>query len=247
MIHPSSDPTPDIASSTDDYATRFEGRAGEWFLEVQQDATLDFVDRDLGETVLDVGGGHAQNVSGLLEGGFALTVTGSSDSCSHRLKNELSNQRLSFERCPMLALPHGDGSQDFVISYRMLSHLEDWQDLVVELCRVAKHRVIVDYPTIRSFNILGSLLFKLKKGVEKNTRDYLIFQEEEVIQAFEKEGFRMLKRRGQFFFPMALHRMHGNRTLANLMERVSRLLGLNALFGSPVIACFERINYENSD
>ena len=237
------DRCPDIASSTDDYATRFSGRIGEWFLLVQQHATLRFLKSYAGESieVADIGGGHAQNVAGVLDAGHRLWVSGSDKSCAHRLQPYLKSEgTVSFQECPLTEIPVEDLRFKIVLSYRMLSHLNHWPDFVAELCRISADRVVIDYPTYRSVNLLNSLLFSFKKGVERNTRSFLIFHEKEVIAAFEKYGFVLEGRVGQYVFPMAFHRMHKNVPLARFLEGCCRVFGLSWLFGSPVIACFKR-------
>ena len=232
--------TPDIESSTDDYATRFAGGIGRWFLHIQLKATLRQIGNMKGVRILDVGGGHGQLLGGLLNAGHRVTVTGSNEGCSMRIRKLLDNDRAAFKVCPLTNLDFEDGAFDVAISYRMMSHLEHWRTLVEELCRVSSGKVIIDYPTYRSFNVLNGLLFRLKHGVEKNTREFAIFHEAEVIAEFEKHGYRQTKRYGQYVLPMALHRAHRCRSLAVVLEGALRLVGLAWLFGSPVIACFEK-------
>ncbi len=234
---------PDIASSTDDYATRFSGAIGSWFLDVQEQATLRFL-RPYGSPskvkIVDVGGGHAQNIEGLLRNGLKVTVTGSDQSCALRLQPFISDPSLSFTVCPLSAIPVEDQHFDVCLSYRMLSHLQHWPEFVAELCRVSRDRVIVDYPTYRSVNLLNSLFFRLKKGVERNTREFTIFHEKEIVEVFHENGFELEGRVGQYSLPMTFHRMHKWVPFAKGLEGVCRALGISWLFGSPVIACFRR-------
>ena len=46
----------------------------------------------------------------------------------------------------LLTLPFIDRAFDVVISYRLLPHVTNWEQLLSEMCRVAKTSVIVDYP-----------------------------------------------------------------------------------------------------
>ena len=73
----------DIGTSSEDYARRFTGAVGRWFIETQTRITLGFLDAlPVGASVLDVGGGHAQITPPLLEAGYEVTVAGSDPSCS---------------------------------------------------------------------------------------------------------------------------------------------------------------------
>ena len=109
----------------------------------------------------------------------------------------------------LLSLPFPDESFDIALSYRLLSHVTRWPDLVRELCRVARRAVLVDYPTFRSVNAVAEPLFALKKGVEGNTRPFTVFGDAEIEAAFAAHGFHPTGRRPQFFWPMALHRALG--------------------------------------
>ncbi|HRB12833.1 MAG TPA: class I SAM-dependent methyltransferase, partial [Vicinamibacteria bacterium] len=131
-------------------------------------------------------------------------------------------------------------SMDAVVSYRLLAHARDLRGLVAGLCRPARVAVIVDYATTRSFNAAADLLFSAKKRVERNTRPFLVMSDAEVSTLFRQNGFHLRERRPQFFWPMALHRALKSPGLSRGLEAAARALGLKALFGSPVIARFDR-------
>src|SRR5512139_706652 len=78
--------TADIETSSEDYAGRFAGPVGAWFLKVQENATLEMLAGYLGCTILDVGGGHGQLTGPLLDNGHNVTVFGSSDVCIERIR-----------------------------------------------------------------------------------------------------------------------------------------------------------------
>lgn len=231
---------PDIESSTDDYATRFAGSTGQWFLEVQAKATSSCLSSMAPGRVLDAGGGHGQNVETVLSLHHQLYILGSAESCTHRLQENIDNGDIEFEQGYLTRMPYADRSFDASISYRMLPHLNDWQTHIAELCRVSDTLVIVDFPTLRSVNYFSEVLFTMKKKLEKNTRPFLIFKEKAVVSEFEKYGFKVDRRIGQFFFPMALHRALKSVMLSRLLEAFSRLTGLNTIFGSPLIISFRR-------
>ena len=91
------------------------------------------------------------------------------------LINFFLHHTFQFYNGNLLKLPFDDKSFDVVTSIRLLTHENNWKLQISELCRVAKYGVIVDYPDIRSFNILYDLLFGMKKKFEKNTRTYQEF------------------------------------------------------------------------
>ena len=231
---------PDIETSSDAYARRFEGAVGAWFLDVQARTTLELLRPFPRARVLDVGGGHGQLTQALLDAGHELTIAGSAPQCARRVQALVDAGRVRFQTTDLLALPYGDRSFDVTLAFRLLPHVTRWPALVAELCRVATRAVIVDYPTKRSVNVVSGALFSLKKGVEKDTRPFTVFRDAEVAAAFAASGFRTTARRGQFAAPMALHRAHGSATFGRVLEGAARALGLRRLLGSPVIARAER-------
>ena len=227
--------TADIETSSDDYASRFAGEVGAWLLKVQEEATLNMLASYPNAKILEVGGGHGQLTGSLIENGYQVTVLGSAEVCKKRIQNFIDANLCSFEVGNVLKLPYSDKAFDIVISYRFLAHLNQWQQFLTELSRVAKHSVIVDYPTIRSVNSIAPYLFKLKKGLEGNTRPFICYQEAELISFFKLIGLRKAKRYPQFLLPMVLHRALKMPQLSKFLEGLSRLSGLTYLFGSPVI------------
>lgn len=227
--------TPDIETSSDDYATRFSGKVGEWFLRVQEKATLNMLSEWPDATILDVGGGHGQLTSPLLKQGYNVTVIGSDNSCQKRISHHLQDGQCRFETGNILELPFENESFDIVLSFRLVPHVENWPKLIMELTRVARKAVIVDYPTLKSINYLTPMLFKLKKRIERNTRHYRSFYEKELLEYFTKNGFVRKSRYAEFFLPMVLHRAFKLPIFSTLVEGVFRGVGLTPLFGSPVV------------
>lgn len=227
--------TADIETSSDDYASRFAGKLGAWLLKVQEEATLKMLAAYPNAKILDVGGGHGQLTESLIERGYRVTVLGSAEVCQKRIQSFVDANLCSFNVGNVLDLPYPDGAFDVVISYRFLAHVTQWQQFLRELSRVTKHSVIVDYPTVRSINFIAPYLFKLKKGLEGNTRTFACYREAEIISFFKLLGLAKAKRYPQFFLPMVLHRAFKTPQLSRLLEKISRLSGLTYLFGSPVI------------
>jgi 2-polyprenyl-3-methyl-5-hydroxy-6-metoxy-1,4-benzoquinol methylase len=225
----------DIETASAEYARRFSGAVGAWFLDVQAAATLELAAPWQGRGVLDVGGGHGQLTGPLAAAGFDVTVLGSAPSCRERVAAWVDADRARFQVGDLLHVPWPARSFDVVLAFRLLPHVARWRDLVAELCRVARHAVIVDYPTRRSVNAFARLLFRLKRRVESDTRPFDVFKDEDVTEGFSANGFAVTGRCAQFFLPMALHRGLGSASVSRASERVARALGLTRVLGSPVI------------
>jgi len=227
--------TADVETSSDDYASRFSGPVGAWMLDVQGRAVSELLGAPGGRTLLDVGGGHGQLAGPLARAGWRVTVQGSEPCCSRRIEPLIAAGTVRFVAADALALPFPDRSFDAVVSVRLLPHCERWTALVAELCRVARHAVVVDYPTSQSLNRVAPALFGAKKRLEKNTRTFRLFTHGEVESAFASAGFAPAGRIGQFFLPMVLHRALRCRPCSATLEALARAAGLTRRWGSPVL------------
>ena len=232
--------TPDIASSTDDYATRFAGPSGAYLLSVQNDGMARLGRQWAGKDVLDVGGGHAQLTGLLLDAGSRVTVLGSDASCFGRIRRRFGT-RVHCVEGDLLEPPFGDRRFDLVVSIRMLAHLHDAERFVRGLCRVAREAVIVDYPERRSMNALVPWLFGAKEKLEGNTRSFRLYQGRDLIRWFAGQGFEEPSRFAEFFWPMVLHRKLGRPSVSRAFEALPRAVGLTRLLGSPVLLRVTRI------
>jgi len=231
----------DRETASPDYARRFAGAVGAWFLEVQARTVLDLLAPWPRARVLDVGGGHGQLTEALLADGHAVTVYGSApDALSDAVAGQARARRLEFFAGDLLHAPFPDRHFDAVLCFRLLPHVHQAQQLVAELARLARAAVVVDYPTRRSANAVSGALFGLKKGVEGNTRPFTVFRDAEIRQAFAAAGFRPTARRPQFFLPMAVHRALGSAPVSRGLEGAARALGLTRALGSPVLLRAER-------
>jgi 2-polyprenyl-3-methyl-5-hydroxy-6-metoxy-1,4-benzoquinol methylase len=236
--------TPDIETASDDYATRFLGRAGEFMLSVQTRAILKLLgDKSPASApqLLDVGGGHGQVAGPLARAGWSVVVTGSSPICQKNVGCDAAGRPLPFMTCPLLDIPRPNRSVDTVISIRLLSHMEDWEALIAELCRLADRTVVIDYAAKDSLNILAAQTFGIKKAIEKNTRRYRSFWTRELKEAFRRHGFEATGAYRQFALPMAVHRILKGAAPGRWAEAALRAIGVTGLIGNPVIIRFDRV------
>jgi 2-polyprenyl-3-methyl-5-hydroxy-6-metoxy-1,4-benzoquinol methylase len=229
----------DVVTSSDEYARRFAGAVGRYFLEVQERLTLELLRPFPGASVLEVGGGHGQLTGALVAAGHPVTVLGSDPACESRVVAWTGSGRARFVAADLLDPAFTPGSFDLVLAFRLLPHVRRWPALVATLSRLARRAVLVDYPTRRSANALASLTFGLKRGVEKDTRPFTVFDDAELERAFAQQGFSVTARAPQFLLPMALHRATRSAALARTLEGTGRVCGLTRLFGSPVILRLE--------
>jgi SAM-dependent methyltransferase len=229
----------DVETSSEDYARRFAGGVGAYFLETQAKATLDLLRGWPRASVLDVGGGHGQVTGPLVDAGHDVTILGSAEVCRERVRTWVEAGRARFQAGNLLQLPFADDSFEIALSYRLLPHVAEWPRLIGELARVARSVVLVDYPTVRSVNVFSGFLFGVKKGIERDTRSFRVFKDSEIAQAFATQGFRPTARRPQFFLPMALHRAIGIAALARALEGAAAGVGMTRLLGSPVLLRLE--------
>ncbi len=227
--------TADIETASDDYASRFSGAVGEYFLDVQAQLTLDLLQDMPAASVLDVGGGHAQLTTPLAQNGYNITVTGSADICRARLDKYCSKINFSYLTCDCLNLPFADNQFDVVMAFRLLPHADQWQRLIKEMCRVAGKAVIFDYPDKRSANILYDILFDLKKNMEGNTRTYTLFSRKEISHELLLNNFTSPRMKPEFFMPMVIHRKLKTPVISRSLETFFRVTGVTGLFGSPII------------
>jgi ubiquinone/menaquinone biosynthesis C-methylase UbiE len=232
---------PDVETSSAGYAQRFSGPAGRYLLQVQEAALLCTLRDCPPGRALDVGGGHGQLVDPLRSLGWSVTVLGSSEECGRNLRALHGKHHCEFVCSDILHLPFPDASFELVTSVRLLSHVEDWEGFLGELCRVSARWVLVDYPSTSGINALTPLLFRVKKRLEGNTRTYRSFSAGQLDRVLSSHGYRKGAVSKQFVLPMALHRACGSAALLRLAESASRALGLTAAAGSPVMLRAERV------
>lgn len=235
--------TPDVETSGDDYRRRFAGPAGGFLLEQQIDAVAHLVNgANAPLRVLEVGGGHGQLTSYLLDRGFDVWVQGSASECARQVRPlmDASGGRLRFVTSNLWSLPFATDSFDLVIAIRLLSHIERWEALLAEMGRVTRRSLLVDYASLAGPNALTPVLFRIKRRIEGNTRPYFCYTRRRLAGYLRGLGFRRTVVRKQFWAPMGLHRMLSMPRWSNAIEAAGRSLGLTRLFGSPAMLLAEK-------
>ena len=232
---------PDIETASAEYAARFEGPAGQFLLAAQESAVRALLAPYAGQTLLEIGGGHGQLLRVYAALDLKVTLHGSRQSCFDRLSGP------EFERVDCLVGPYfelglPDRSFDVVVAIRLVMHEREWQRLLKEMCRVARKAVIIDYASTRSLNAVGPLLFKVKKKLEGNTRNYLSFSRDQLAQVLDRSGFNVLAEERELFLPTVVHRKLGANAMLRSTEKLCRTIGLTGALGSPVILRAQRVD-----
>lgn len=234
--------SPDLETSSELYATRFQGESGKFLLDRQNQifATLLKKYPSGSLKILDVGGGHAQLTQTMLALGHKIWIHGSLPDCGQRLKTlGLQSNNVSFVISPFSELASEINKQagqfDVVTAIRLMAHIEDWREFIRQLALIAKREIIIDFASLYSVNLLSSALYPIKKFVEKTTRPFYCQRLSQVVDCFEQLGFRVSSVHKQFALPLALHRALDNSLTSNRLEDLCSNLGLTKTIGSPII------------
>jgi SAM-dependent methyltransferase len=196
---------------------RFSGPIGEWLAASQADLLREYAGPLGGGAVLDVGTGTGRTA---------------------RAESRRAPIRFALGDAHHLAFD--TRSFDTVVSLRVLMHAPDWRQCVAEACRVARQRVIVDYPAAFSAAALQAAGRHVAHRLGARTEPYRVFTAAAIRNAFAAHGFRIARQHRQFVLPIAFHKALGSRATSERFERVLAAAGLLGLAGSPVTVLAER-------
>ncbi len=239
----------DVAAGFDNL--RFSGPIGQYLLQ-EQEALLMSAFEPLGSgqaehrltgcSLLDVGTGTGRAAIGLARAGASMVAVDASSEMLEvaRERAEAAEVAVTFDVGDAHALPFPAEHFDGAVSLRVLMHTPDWSRCVGELCRVTRHRVVVDFPSLSSVAALESGVRHLRRALGHQVESYRVMPERSVIAAFEAHGFRVVQIHRQFVLPIALHKAIGSLTLTRAAERALAAVGLLWLAGSPVTMVAER-------
>jgi hypothetical protein len=122
----------------------------------------------------------------------------------------------------------------------VLMHTPDWRQCIAELCRVARHRVILDFPALGSVAALQALARRAAVAAGAHVEAYRVFSEAQIRGELRSRGFRVTRTHRQFVLPIALHKRLGSRRLTERVEGGLAAVGLLTAAGSPVTVLAER-------
>jgi ubiquinone/menaquinone biosynthesis C-methylase UbiE len=223
-------------------ALRFGGPIGELLADTQARVLNDFVGRGPGVSVLDVGTGTGRAALALAAAGARVTGVDASAEMLRVARTRAAERRLDVAFAPgdAHALPFEAGSFDVAVSLRVLMHTPEWRRCLGELCRVARRRVVFDYPALASAAAVQALTRRAAAALGAHTEAYRVFSDRTVRRELSLHGFAIRHVHRQFVLPIALHKRIGSRSFTERIEHALASVGLRRLIGSPVTVVAER-------
>ena len=231
---------PAMADSFDQ--VRFGGPIGSLQAEIQARVIAEFAGVLTGKTALDVGTGTGRAALIMAGAGAAVTAVDASAEMLRVARARADHRRagIRFEVGDAHHLAHPDGAFDVAVSLRVLMHTPGWRQCVAELCRVARQRVIVDFPATGSVASIQSVTRRIAAAAGGKVEAYRVFTEATIRRELEAHGYRVTRIHRQFVLPVAFHKRIGSRAFTEGLEGALASTGVLRLAGSPVTMLAER-------
>jgi SAM-dependent methyltransferase len=221
---------------------RFSGPIGRLIADAQERVIAGFLAPVEDRSVLDVGTGTGRAAIALARRGARVTGVDASNemlAVAARRAAE-ANVAVTFAHGDAHGLAFADRSFDSVICLRVLMHTPDWQRSLSELCRVARRRVVFDYPAVSSAAALQAGARRLAFAMGAAVEPYRVFTDRAVRAALRANGFAVVRVHRQFVLPIALHKRLGSVAATSRIEGALARVGMRWLLGSPVTLLAER-------
>lgn len=231
---------PAMADSFDQ--ARFGGPIGSLQAEIQARVIADFAGPLAGKSAVDVGTGTGRAALIMAAAGAEVTALDASAEMLRvaRARAEHRQAGIRFEVGDAHHLAHPDRAFDVAVSLRVLMHTPGWRQCIAELCRVARQRVIVDFPSAGSVASAQAVTRRLAAAAGSTIEAYRVFTEATIRHELEAHGFRVAQIHRQFVLPVAFHKRIGSRAFTERVEGALAAVGLLRLCGSPVTMLAER-------
>ena len=223
-------------------ALRFSGPIGRLIADTQEQVIADYLEPVSGRTILDVGTGTGRAAIALALRGAVVTGMDASAEMLAVAERRAADARVrvTFVGGDAHGLDFGDRAFDSVVCLRVLMHTPDWRRSLSELCRVARHSVVFDYPALGSAAALQAAARRVAHAAGAKTEPYRVFSHRAIRAALAADGFRVRQVHRQFVLPIALHKAIGSAAATTRLEGMLGALGLRRLLGSPVTVVAER-------
>jgi SAM-dependent methyltransferase len=221
---------------------RFGGPIGRLIAETQERVIASFLAPVEGRSVLDVGTGTGRAALALAARGARVTGVDASAEMLAVAERRAAAAKLAvaFARGDAHGLEFPDRSFDAVTCLRVLMHTPDWRRALTELCRVARDRVVFDYPAMRSAAALQAFARRAAHACGARTEPYRVLGDRAVASALAANGFGVVNVHRQFVLPIAFHKQLNSAAITGRLEDAFARAGLTRLVGSPVTIVAER-------
>ncbi|MEN3338713.1 MAG: hypothetical protein V7647_2389 [Acidobacteriota bacterium] len=221
---------------------RFSGPIGRLIAETQEQIIAEFLAPLEGRTILDVGTGTGRAALALAARGAQVTGVDASDEmlAVARRRATAAGVAVTFAHGDAHALAFPDGSFDAAVCLRVLMHTPDWRLSLAELCRVARHRVVFDYPALSSAAAAQAVVRHVAHACGARVEAYRVFSHRAIEAALRASGYRIRDTHRQFVLPIALHKRLNSGPVTQRLEGAFRRAGLTRVVGSPVTLVAER-------
>lgn len=224
-------------------ALRFGGPIGQLVQHTQEVLLMAAFGPIQGRTILDVGTGTGRAALAFARAGAVVTGIDASEEMLAVARRSAAERKLTatFQLGDAHAIPFADRQFDCAVSLRVIMHTPDWERCVQELCRVAKWRIVVDFPSARSAAALESRSRRKKLERGDKVEAYRTIGEDDVRGVIEAAGFKVIGVHKQFVLPINFHKLFNAPALTESVEAILRFTGLLKVFGSPVTMTAERL------
>ena len=224
-------------------ALRFGGPIGQLVQHTQEVLLMAAFGPIRGRTILDVGTGTGRAALAFARAGAIVTGIDASEQMLAVARRAAEERKLAarFEVGDAHAIPFADQQFECAVSLRVIMHTPDWKQCVQELCRVAKWRVVVDFPSAQSAAAIESKSRQKKLARGERVEAYRTLKVDDVRAVIEAAGFRVIGVHKQFVLPINFHKLFNAPALTQSVEAILRFVGLLKVFGSPVTITAERI------
>ncbi len=221
---------------------RFSGPIGRFLADTQEQVIASFLEPVGGRVILDVGTGTGRAAIALASRGASVTGVDASAEMLAVAERRAADAgvAVTFTRGDAHGLAYPDRSFDAVVCLRVLMHTPDWRQSLAELCRVARNRVVIDYPALASAAALQAGTRWVAHALGARVEAYRVFSGGAVKAALDANGFRIVDTHRQFVLPIAIHKKLGSLAATERIEGALSRAGLTGLAGSPVTIVAER-------
>lgn len=223
-------------------ARRFGGPIGDLVARGQADVLANMLGPVQGRRIIDVGTGTGRGAFLLQAAGARVTGIDASEEmlAIARARAREIHAAVDFTLGDAHKVEFDDRSFDLAVSLRVLMHTPRWRQCIGELCRVADHAVVLDYPSARSVALLESIARRVLHPFKLAAEPYRVFLDGQIRRELARHGFRITATHRQFVLPIAVHKAVGSARFTTVAEQWLARVGLLRLFGSPVTIYAER-------